>query len=785
MRVSRRTIGLCGAAAALVLTGAAAGCGPILRARVAREAVRRKLDVDVASARPGWFAVRLGDVRVRPTGVTAIDGHFDEVRVELGFFLSTEAIVARKGTIRVHGSPDDVREQLRAWRGEATGGGSESKRRVALRTEEMSLDWRETEGGVPIASASGVSLAREAEGATAAIETATLHVGDFEVSVGVGSARFDAAGTLLGAKASNVDVAWDVARKHEVVAPAVTAAIDPVPPPLPVAIPKRGAAAPKAPMDPASTAPLLSLPDLHAIRGRVAAFATVAEVHVPDGAEISVDGLALVARDGQERLAIGPGPFSIVRHEKQLDVTFTTKPDALGTPLALTGQLPLDPHDPGDVVLSLAGGPISLALLGGDSAVAGLTDVAQSTLAGKGRVALSGSGDALTFDAELAVRGLSLHQPRLAAETVHGIDLGLIARGVMSDRGELRLDDLEASLGALHVLARGGLQQTSESLAGGLTFEFPTAGCQSLLDSVPSALVPSLRGARMSGTLGGRGRVVLDSRKLDELVLQYDIEDRCKMTEVPEALDRERFTKTFEHTIYLPDGKLATETSGPGSENWTDLDHISPFMQVAVLTTEDGAFLHHRGFNHFAIRNALVANLKARRFVRGASTITMQLAKNLFLTREKTMSRKLEELILADYLEQVFTKQEMMELYLNIIEFGPKVYGVTAAAAHYFGRKPAELNLAECLFLASILPSPVRYHKLFEKHEISETWLKHVRALMVIAEKTGKISAAELEAGLNEPIVFHDEKLPPPAPRPPVNSAHFLGDDPQEWQELN
>ena len=134
-----------------------------------------------------------------------------------------------------------------------------------------------------------------------------------------------------------------------------------------------------------------------------------------------------------------------------------------------------------------------------------------------------------------------------------------------------------------------------------------------------------------------------------------------------------------------------------------------------MLTTEDGGFFRHHGFNTCAIRTALIANIKAGRFVRGASTITMQLAKNLFLSREKTLSRKLEELILTDYLEQTFTKDEMMELYLNVIEFGPDVYGVTAAADHYFGRTPAELNLAECLFLASLLPQPLRYHHLRER----------------------------------------------------------------------
>src|SRR5258706_10215184 len=109
---------------------------------------------------------------------------------------------------------------------------------------------------------------------------------------------------------------------------------------------------------------------------------------------------------------------------------------------------------------------------------------------------------------------------------------------------------------------------------------------------------------------------------------------------------------------------------------WMLLNEIIPYKQIAVLTTEDGLFFKHKGFNHSAIRQSLIANLKAHKFVRGASTITMQLAKNLYLSREKTLARKVEEIVLADALEQTLTKDEMMELYLNVIEFGPDIYGV-------------------------------------------------------------------------------------------------------------
>src|SRR6185437_23327 len=224
-----------------------------------------------------------------------------------------------------------------------------------------------------------------------------------------------------------------------------------------------------------------------------------------------------------------------------------------------------------------------------------------------------------------------------------------------------------------------------------------------------------------------------------------------------------------------PDGTLAEETTGPNSDNWTSLDQISPYMQVAVLTTEDGGFAKHHGFNRASIRNSLVANLKARRFVRGASTITMQLSKNLFLSRDKNLGRKLEEVILTDYLEQTFTKDELMELYLNIIEFGPDVYGITAAADHYFGRSPGELNLGECLFLSSLLPAPLRYGAMRDSgSEVPEGWMRMIRTLMQVAHKYGRITDAELAEGEKESVVFWKGGERPP-PRPPVRAQTDFG----------
>jgi membrane peptidoglycan carboxypeptidase len=123
---------------------------------------------------------------------------------------------------------------------------------------------------------------------------------------------------------------------------------------------------------------------------------------------------------------------------------------------------------------------------------------------------------------------------------------------------------------------------------------------------------------------------------------------------------------------------------------------------------EDPGFEHHRGYITQAFFNSFIDNIKHDRFLRGGSTITMQLVKNVWLNREKTLSRKVQEFFLAQALESCYSKDEIMELYLNVVEFGPNRYGVGHGAHHWFKKGPGELSPVESFWLASILPRPSR-----------------------------------------------------------------------------
>jgi len=193
-----------------------------------------------------------------------------------------------------------------------------------------------------------------------------------------------------------------------------------------------------------------------------------------------------------------------------------------------------------------------------------------------------------------------------------------------------------------------------------------------------------------------------------------------------------------------------------------------------VISHEDGGFYEHGGFAPWAIRDALVRNLQEGRYVVGASTISMQLAKNLYLQRDKTLSRKAQEVILTWWLENALTKEEILELYLNVIEYGPGVYGLRNAAAYYFDRPPSELSPAESAYLACMLPSPKRYHVSYERNQLTRSMKGRSRRLLEHMAKRERIGPEALAYGLSELEDFHfyHEGDPPPPPRtlPPLGA---------------
>jgi len=142
---------------------------------------------------------------------------------------------------------------------------------------------------------------------------------------------------------------------------------------------------------------------------------------------------------------------------------------------------------------------------------------------------------------------------------------------------------------------------------------------------------------------------------------------------------------------------------------WRAYGNYSSWLSACVLAAEDAGFFNHRGFDYREIRESFKRNWEEKAFVRGASTITQQLAKNLFLSSSRNPIRKLKEVVLTYRLEKALPKTRILELYLNLIEWGDGIFGAEAAAQAYFGKPAAVLNVNEAALLAAMIINPIRY----------------------------------------------------------------------------
>lgn len=203
--------------------------------------------------------------------------------------------------------------------------------------------------------------------------------------------------------------------------------------------------------------------------------------------------------------------------------------------------------------------------------------------------------------------------------------------------------------------------------------------------------------------------------------------------------------KSQSYYLYDNSNKLIFDDS----KDWISLDEISPYLIEATLATEDKYFYKHLGFDYFRIVKAMVSNISSRSLKEGASTITQQYARNLFLNYEKTWSRKFDEAVLAAELEAHYSKNEILEGYLNTINYGG-VYGIESASWYYFGHSASSLSLAEASMLAGIPQSPSNYSPLVNEDKAK----KRQRVVLMSMVNSGVISEEEMERGYDNNLEY-------------------------------
>jgi monofunctional biosynthetic peptidoglycan transglycosylase len=181
----------------------------------------------------------------------------------------------------------------------------------------------------------------------------------------------------------------------------------------------------------------------------------------------------------------------------------------------------------------------------------------------------------------------------------------------------------------------------------------------------------------------------------------------------------------------------------PKSSNYVRLSQISPNVKNAVIISEDVAFYSHHGFDYAEMKNSFQKNLKKLSFARGGSTITQQLAKNLYLNGEKTLTRKIKEVILTKRIEEKFSKNVILEKYLNVVEFGTDIYGIKAASEHYFQKPPSMISPLEAAFIAFLLPNPEKYSVSFKNKELTPFARERIKNILFKLNHYKKITDAE------------------------------------------
>jgi hypothetical protein len=762
----------------LALGLAAAGFGPAVRARLNEKAARYGASVSVERVRPVWLGARLEGVEVRFLDLPSARVQFQTITVSLDTSGATRDISVAGGELAAAGDVEQLRNEVRALARRFSGGGTSSGVSTGLHLSGLRARWQHQDES---ASASGISAERGPQGWEMTLASAEWKLPRHRATVEgaqLSLRRSDQGARLLGWKARQLTLETSLEEDPAMPAPATSAAVPTTSVGVPVA--SGIASSPGKPALKKPTAPGAPEPVASPGSGRMRQFQEQAQrwkerahrvaqeisVALAEGSFVEIEQLKATVHRGKEALHVGPGALTLKATGRGVGVSLAPLQSGSGNaPLLVSAEIPADSKE--GLALRVNGGPVTLALLGVHEGDFGLLDVEKASIEAGGEVKLSGDASRIDVDLSGVARGLSLEHRKLSTEPVRGLDLRFAwVGGVALDGSSVRVDRGEFGVGKVTGELSGSFERQGDGQTIQGKFAVPLASCQAALEGLPAGLAPALVGMKMTGTFSVSGRVAFESKRPEKTDVEFQFLNDCRVTTAPPLVEVGRFRQPFRKRVYDPSGKPVEVETGPGTPGWVSLAGITRFMEAAVLTTEDGGFRRHRGFDQEAIRNSIRENLKAGRFLRGASTISMQTAKNLYLYRDKTVGRKLQEAFLTMYLEQALSKEQILELYLNSIEFGPMIYGIGPAAQHYFKTSPGELSLGQALYLASILPNPKRQH-FGADGKVTGGFMGYLHRLMRGMAKRQLIREDELEDGLAEwvvfgqpPVVKDREKLP-------------------------
>jgi len=324
------------------------------------------------------------------------------------------------------------------------------------------------------------------------------------------------------------------------------------------------------------------------------------------------------------------------------------------------------------------------------------------------------SNESLVLNASVDITQFHVQHWRLSADKVV-VPLLKFSGQITFAENYVQLDSkahIQINSLPLSIFARYEKVDTSKLIA--LKIQMPEVAADTLFNALPQGMFNSLKGISCNGSLAYQLNFAMDTRALDSLVFESEMKRKGLSLRSYGTENFSRIENDFIHDVYVKGVRVRELNISHGNPYFTSLRQINPYLISSVLQAEDPSFMRHNGFLGSAFRESIIQNIRERRFARGGSTITMQLVKNVFLSRDKNIARKVEEAMIVYLIENLnlVSKERMLEVYLNIIEWGPNVYGIGEASRFYYGKKPSELSLPESIFLAGIIPKPraFKYH---------------------------------------------------------------------------
>ena len=358
--------------------------------------------------------------------------------------------------------------------------------------------------------------------------------------------------------------------------------------------------------------------------------------------------------------------------------------------------------------------------------------------------------DSGTFElaGRVAVRDVGIDYWRISDAPVTGITGSAeFALKVATDGSSLRLDLPRIQSGRALLKASAAVERRDErGYRYDLRLALPRQDCAVAFGAIPPSLIPNLEGLEVEGEMDFRIRLKGRTTLPDKLRLRVEGDvDQCHAITLGEHIDILPLKDgTFVHHPLDPKrGRLSKVEVGPASPGWVQSRNLPGHLKSGAVVSEDMKFRKHGGINWFLIQRALRINFARGRFVYGGSSITQQLIKNVYLHHGKALARKLEEAIIAWQMERDLTKDEILTLYLNMIQYGPGIYGINKAAAVYFGVGPGRLTPLQSAFIMSLKPDPLFGYAQFAARRLSPFWVARVKYILtVVYRREGGMSGS-------------------------------------------